>query len=275
MPDPLITLTTDFGASAPYAAALKGVILTLNAGARLVDLTHEIPPQDVRYVAFFLATAVPCFPNEALHVVVVDPGVGSDRALLYIEAAGRRLLAPDNGCWTLLEGAEAARVIRLAEPRYWRQSVSATFHGRDILAPVAAHLSLGLDPAQLGPPVRDWVRLVIPPPRTITGGLAGEVVFIDNFGNVITNIPIDTNIPSDSLQPPEVITIGDRTLRGAFRWVRSYSEAPPGSLVVLSSSTGLLEIAVAQGSAAQCLEATVGMPVTIGWTTGDADDGAG
>jgi S-adenosylmethionine hydrolase len=269
MPDPIITLTTDFGASAPYAAALKGVILTLNSAARLVDLTHEIPPQDVRYVAFFLATAVPCFPNEALHVVVVDPGVGSDRALLYIEAAGRRLLAPDNGCWTLLEGAETARVIRLAEPRYWRRSVSATFHGRDILAPVAAHLSLGIDPAQLGPPVRDWVRLVIPPPRTIAGGLAGEVVFIDNFGNVITNIP------TDGLRPPDVLTIGDRKLQGTFRWVRSYSEAPPESLVVLGSSTGLLEIAVARGSAAQCLEATVGMPVTIDWTTGDAGGSAG
>src|SRR5215468_10660302 len=110
MSDPIITLTTDFGAAAPYAAALKGVILSLNPAARLVDLTHQVPPQDVRHAAFFLAGAVPCFPREAIHVVVVDPGVGSDRALLYVEAGGHRLLAPDNGCWTLLDGEP--RVIR-------------------------------------------------------------------------------------------------------------------------------------------------------------------
>ncbi len=257
MPDPIITLTTDFGASAPYAASLKGVILSVNPTARLVDLSHEIPPQDVRHAAFFLAAAIPCFPSEALHVVVVDPGVGSDRAVLYIEAAGHRVLAPDNGCWTLLPGAGKARVIRLVEPRYWRQPVSATFHGRDIFAPVAGHLSCGLDPAQLGPPVGDWVRLTIPAPRPIAQGVAGEVVFIDNFGNVITSIP------TAGLRAPDRVTLGDRPLPAEFRWVRTYSEASPGSLVVLTSSTGLLEIAVTQGNAAQRLGARVGMPVTI------------
>src|SRR5262245_20398448 len=119
MPDPIITLTTDFGAAAPYAAAIKGVILALNPAARLVDLTHQVPPQDVRHAAFFLAAAVPYFPHEAIHVVVIDPGVGTERALLYVEAAGRRLLAPDNGCWTHLKGADGApTVIRLEEPRF-------------------------------------------------------------------------------------------------------------------------------------------------------------
>jgi S-adenosylmethionine hydrolase len=257
--DSLITLTTDFGASAPYAACLKGVILGINPAARLVDLSHEIPPQDVRHVAFFLAAAVPYFPPEALHVVVVDPGVGSDRALLFVEAGGRRLLAPDNGCWTLLPGAAAARVIRLAEPRYWREPVSATFHGRDILAPVAAHLSLGTDPARLGPPVEQWVRLPMPAPRALMNGYRGQVIFIDDFGNIITNIP------ADSLQKPDVLRVGETSLTKRFRWVRSYAEAEPKSLVVLASSTGLLEIAVTDGNAARRLRAKVGMPVTIGW----------
>jgi S-adenosylmethionine hydrolase len=260
MPDPIITLTTDFGATAPYADSMKGVILSLNPAARLVDLTHQVPPQDVRHAAFFLAAAVPCFPPEALHVVVVDPGVGSARALLYVEAGGRRLLAPDNGCWTLLDGAGAARVIRLAEPRFWRQPVSATFHGRDILAPVAAHLSLGTDPARLGPPVEEWVRLPMPAPLPVTNGYGGEVVFVDDFGNIMTNIRADWD------RGPDALTVGQTTLTGAFRWVRTYAEAAPGSLVALRSSGGLLEIAVAQGSATQRLGARVGTPVKIGWS---------
>src|SRR2546423_4693941 len=148
MPDPIITLTTDFGEDSPYVASMKGVILGINPAARLVDLSHQIPAQNLIHASFFLATAVPCFPTEVLHVIVVDPGVGTERALLYVEVEGHRLLAPDNGCWTLLarQASRPARVVKLAEPRYWRQPVSATFHGRDILAPVAGHPSLRLDP---------------------------------------------------------------------------------------------------------------------------------
>src|SRR5262249_28116148 len=142
MSDIIITLTTDFGDDSPYVAAMKGVILGINPRARLVDLSHNIPAQDLRYANFFLAASIPYFPAEAIHVVVVDPGVGTDRALLYVVVDGHRLLVPDNGCWTRPANISAVppRVIRLAEPRYWRHPVSATFHGRDILAPVAAHL---------------------------------------------------------------------------------------------------------------------------------------
>jgi S-adenosylmethionine hydrolase len=259
MPDPIITLTTDFGAAAPYAAALKGVILGLNPAARLVDLTHQIPPQDVRHAAFFLASALPYFPDGTIHVVVVDPGVGTDRAILYVETGGRRLLVPDNGCWTLLPYRMPPRVIRLVESRFWRQSVSATFHGRDIFAPVAGHLSLGTDPALLGPPVREWVRLTQNEPRPVMNGVSGEVVFIDDFGNIITNIRVDWT------QAPQVLLVGGVALTGSFRWVRTYADASPGSLVALASSSGLLEIAVAKGNAARRLGAEVGTPVTIGW----------
>src|SRR5437660_1471443 len=124
---------------------MKGVILSINPGARPLDLGHAIPPQNLRYAAFFLRSAVPYFPPGTLHVVVVDPGVGTERAALYVEVAGQRLLVPDNGCWTELAraAAEPPRVLHLTEPRYWRAAVSATFHGRDVFAPAAAHLSLG------------------------------------------------------------------------------------------------------------------------------------
>src|SRR5262245_20407745 len=149
---PLITLTTDFGSASPYVAAMKGVVLSINPHTRLLDLTHAIRPQDLRHACYFLATAVPYFPAGTIHVCVVDPGVGSERAALYAEADGQRFVGPDNGIFTGVFrklGRPACR--RLANCRFWRPGVSATFHGRDIFAPVAAHLSLGVDPAELGP----------------------------------------------------------------------------------------------------------------------------
>src|SRR5436190_21067588 len=167
MADAIITLTTDFGDDSPYVAALKGVILGINPSAHLIDLSHQLPPQDLRHAAFFLASAIPCYPPNCIHVVVVDPGVGSKRKLLYVEIDDHRLLVPDNGCWTWIEQRRAgggAHVIRLTEPRFWRQPVSPTFHGRDILAPVAAHLSLGIDARLLGSQQTDWVHLERPKP---------------------------------------------------------------------------------------------------------------
>jgi S-adenosylmethionine hydrolase len=261
MPDPIVTLTTDFGEDSPYAAAMKGVILGINPLARLVDLSHQIPPQDVRHAAYFLATAVPSFPTEALHVVVVDPGVGSERAILYVEVEGHRLLVPDNGCWTELARDRASpRVIRLAEQRYWRQPVSNTFHGRDIFAPVAGHLSRGLDPASLGPATDSWVRLETQPPQPRADGVMGEVVFIDHFGNLITNIPAASlGEPTD----PHLHLVIGKNARHLFRWVRTYAEAKRGTLVALTSSSGTLEIAMAQGSAARRLLARIGTRVVV------------
>lgn len=261
MADPLVTLTTDFGTASPYVAAVKGIILSLNPAVRLIDLSHDIPPQDLRHAAFFLATALPCFPGAALHVVVVDPGVGSERAILYVETAGQRLLVPDNGCWTPLADAhpDPPRVRRVTATRFWRPSVSSTFHGRDIFAPVAGHLSLGVGGEELGPETTEWVHLVMPQPTTGKNGINGEVVFVDHFGNLITNIP------AGELQPPEVLQVGEKTYRSRFRWVRTYAEAPPGTLIALVSSNGMLEVAVTQGSAARRLRARIGTPVSVGW----------
>jgi S-adenosylmethionine hydrolase len=259
-PDPIITFTTDFGLGSPYVAAMKGVILAVNPRARLLDLSHEIPPQDVRHAAFFLRSCIPFFPVGAIHVIVVDPGVGTDRALLYVEVAGRRLLAPDNGCWTeLARGASRPpRVTCLSESRYWRNPVSPTFHGRDILAPVAAHLSLGEDPQKLGPIVQEWVRLDLPSPTLEAGRLIGEVIYVDHFGNLITNIPRAAY--ATLAAGPVRIMVGNQEV--SWR-VQTYGEAPPGALVALISSAELLEIAITGGNAAQRLAARVGTLVSI------------
>jgi S-adenosylmethionine hydrolase len=259
MAEPLVTLTTDFGQGSSYVAALKGVLLGVNPQARLVDLAHNIPAQDLRYTAFFLRAAVPYFPPGTLHVVVVDPGVGTARAILYAEVGGQRLLVPDNGCWTTLAAdRDLERVIRLTEPRYWRPEVSATFHGRDIFAPVAGHLSLGLDPCLLGPAVTDWVRLDLPAPTLGDDALVGEVAFVDPFGNLLTNIPAEA-LARFAGRPVEV-RVGAAAVT---RRVRSYGEVEPGTLVCLVSSMGTLEVAVSHGSAAARLGAGVGTHVEV------------
>src|SRR5262249_47623289 len=155
--------------------------------------------------------------------------------ILYVEVEGRRLLVPDNGCWTELArtAAQPPTVIRLAEPRFWRPTVSVTFHGRDVFAPVAGHLSLGLDPTQLGPRVTGWVRLETPVPKAVPGRRAGEVVFIDHFGNLITTLP------GAALDEPDTrLLVGDHEID---RRARTYADVPPGTLVALRSSTGHVE----------------------------------
>ena len=149
---PIITLTTDFGTASPYVAVMKGVILSINPAARIHDLTHSIRPQDLRHASYFLSTATPYFPAGTIHVCVVDPGVGSDRALICAEVGEQRFVGPDNGIFSgvYCKAGGAARVRRLTERRFWRPRVSDTFHGRDIFAPVAAHLSLGINPAEWG-----------------------------------------------------------------------------------------------------------------------------
>ena len=262
MTQPIITLTTDFGSRSPFVAAVKGVILCINPDARIIDLSHEIPAYDIRHAAFFLADALPYFPPGTLHVVVVDPGVGGDRDILYVAVAGQRLVVPDNGCWTLLaEGhAQPLRVIRVTEPRFWRPIVSPTFHGRDIFAPVAAYLSLGVNPAQLGPITTKWHQLAWPTPARRGDGITGEVIFVDGFGNLITNIS-SAALAAGGTRPVR-INLGTTPVP---RRVRAYSEAAPGELVALISSNGLLEVAEVRGNAAQRLSAGLGASVHVEW----------
>ncbi|MDB5313634.1 MAG: hypothetical protein JWO38_7836 [Gemmataceae bacterium] len=256
---PLITLTTDYGDASPYASVLKGVILSVNPAARVLDLSHRVRPQDLRHASYFLATAVPYFPPGTIHVCVVDPGVGSDRAALYAEAGGQRLVGPDNGVFTgVFHRAGGPSLVReLVDRRFWRAEVSDTFHGRDVFAPVAAHLGLGVDPAELGP---ECSKPVLLPSRTaVTFGdrWRGEIQFVDDFGNLITNVP------AQGVQSlPVRVSFGDEQSR-SVRWVRTYSDAAPGELVCLFSSDGFFEVAEVNGNAAERLGVRDGVEVEI------------
>lgn len=260
MTPPLITLTTDFGAASPYVAVVKGVILSVNPLARVLDLTHAIRPQDLRHASYFLETAVPFFPPGTIHLCVVDPGVGSDRVALVAEVGGQRLVGPDNGVFTgVFRKLGTLCVRRLANPRFWRLSISSTFHGRDIFAPVAAHLSLGIDTSDLGPDHPDPVLLPTRTAVTFGNRWQGEVQFADDFGNLITNIPA---CKLKSL--PVKVSVGGSppTL---LRWVRTYSDAAPGDLVCLFSSDGFLEVAEVNGNAARRLGVESGAAVELEW----------
>jgi S-adenosylmethionine hydrolase len=255
----LVALLTDFGTRDWYAAALKGVILSRLPRARLVDITHEIPPQDVVAGGFTLAAAAPYFPEGTVFLAVVDPGVGTSRALLAAQADGRRFVGPDNGLLApSLARARARTVVTLANRRFWGPAVSRTFHGRDIMAPVAAFLARGGSLRRLGP-VRARVRPLPLPAVAQRGGIvAGAVVHIDAFGNLITNLEAQRWLP---LRPEGRVTLRYRGRRVPV--VSSYADGRPGELVAVVGSLGLVEFAVPLGSAAARVRARRGDPVIL------------
>src|ERR1700685_2767838 len=197
---PIITITTDFGLSDSYVAQMKGVILGISPQARLVDVTHQVPRQDCAAASAILADVVDAFPPGTIHLVVVDPGVGTKRRAVAVEtiaeakpggeASGPRFVAPDNGVLTdVLQRHRIRRAVRLSETRFWATDVSNTFHGRDIFAPVAAHWSTGVDLAEFGPPLMlPLIQLPVSRPTVHDGEIRGEIVRTDSFGNLITNI---------------------------------------------------------------------------------------
>lgn len=257
---PLITLTTDFGQGSSYVAAMKGVLLAGNPRAQLIDLSHSLPPQDIRAAALLLDDAVPYFPAETLHVVVVDPGVGTDRSLVFVRSGCGSFLAPDNGVLGLIsQRFPAEEIYELRERRYWRAPVSATFHGRDILAPVASHLSQGLDPAQLGPRRAQIHGLALPEPVVKASTIHGEILHVDSFGNLISNVRREHLHDAVDLRQ---LTVGIQG-KAVTRFVTTFGEAVPGTLVLLFGSTGRLEIAVVDGNAATELGILAGAPVTV------------
>jgi S-adenosylmethionine hydrolase len=243
-PSGIVALLTDYGFQDPYVGILKGALLSVNPEAKIVDLTHGIPPQDIREGARALAAARGYFPDGTIFVAVVDPGVGSERALVGVETDRQFFLAPDNGLLGFL-GDSVQRCVRLSESKYFLKPLSNTFHGRDILAPLAGHLSRGVDLAEFGPAQKQLASLgASEPRRRPDGAVQGEVVAIDRFGNLITNIPSGM-LP----EGPDVrITVGRKVLR---KLSRSYADARDGELLALVGSTGHLEISVNQGDASK------------------------
>lgn len=258
----IITLTTDFGTDSPYVAQMKGVICSINPRATIIDITHAISPQNVLAAALVLDEVCHRFPQDSIHVAVVDPGVGTRRALVAARVRERYYLLPDNGLLSHVVQREwPSQVIRLEAHQYWLGSVSATFHGRDILAPVAARLSLGLDPRDLGPPHRQLALLQVPVPTVFEQRLVGEVISTDSFGNLITNITAEL-LPSDWVGRRCAVCCGAAVVDGLQR---TYRGGPLGATVALFGSSGRLEIAVVQGNAAIRLAAHPGDKVEVSW----------
>ena len=244
----IITLTTDFGARDGFVGMMKGVILSINPHATIIDITHDIAPQNIEQGAFLFANAFKYFPPDAIHVVIVDPGVGSARRPIAAREGEMFFVAPDNGVLSLALGSSAS-VIHLDQPAYWLPRVSHTFHGRDIFAPIAAHLSLGVALESLGKPIADWVRLSHCTASWRAGNeIVGRVAHIDRFGNIITNIGAEMLAGIDYARI--VVTLRGKTLTGVKS---TYAMVAPGEPLLLLSSSGHLEIAVRNGNAAQVL----------------------
>jgi len=253
----VVTLTTDFGLDDPFVGILKGVIAGRAPGVPVVDLSHGVPPQDVRTAALVLRQAVPYFPAGTVHVAVVDPGVGGTRRAICIETARAFLVGPDNGVLSLV-AADVRRVVELTETQFQLHPRSATFHGRDVFAPVAAALATGTPADALGPALADFVRIDLPRPARDGGAVRGEVIAVDRFGNLATNV--DEGALAAFSRRRLSISIAGRRLDGV---AGSYDAVAPGEAVAVLNSWGFLEIAVRDGSASRTLGAGVGTPVAV------------
>jgi S-adenosylmethionine hydrolase len=276
---PIVTLTTDFGTEDGYVGAMKGVLLSICPQARLVDITHAIPPQDVYRAAFTLYNAARFFPPQTVHLVVVDPGVGTPRRPLALRAGGMTYVGPDNGVFTpVLRERPVEMAVELQNPAYYRQgdTISPTFHGRDLFAPAAAHLAAGVPLAELGPQVTEWVTLPFPTPTLRSHHkLVGEVLYLDHFGNAITNLGVlawkGEQLEMTPIPDPDHSyswpASGEIACRGhVVRLSRTYGDVEPGTPLALIGSNGFLEIAVRDGSAGASLGVRPGDVVV--WSSG-------
>lgn len=267
MAAPVIALLTDFGLRDTYVGELKGAILTVNPAATIVDITHDVPPQDVHAGAFLLGNAAPAFPQGTIFVAVVDPGVGGARRPVLVETTRYAFVGPDNGLFTRVVWPDDAdgpaapalsplpptvRAYRLANPAYWRDRVSNTFHGRDVFAPAAAHYTAGVPADALGDPATSLLRLPFPKPTFEAGVVTGEVVYVDHYGNLVTDIP------AGMLPPDAAVEISGLRIEGLSA---HYDMAK--SLIALVGSHDTLEIARPGGNAAGALGVGTGARVQV------------
>lgn len=254
---PIITLLTDFGLADHFVGVVKGVILGICPEAGIVDITHQVKPFAIAEGGFLLAQSWRYFPKGTIHVAVVDPGVGSSRRAILAEVGGHLFVAPDNGLLSLVFAEEEGHSVReITAHRYFRQPVSQTFHGRDVFAPVAAHLAAGVPPAEFGKPIEDATRFPIARPvQTAPRNWTGSIVRIDRFGNLITNFKVEQFGP----KPFELIA----GLSTVNRIETNYEAAGLGEIFVIAGSSGYYEIAAGQDSAARMLGCGVGAPVEL------------
>jgi hypothetical protein len=239
----IVTLLTDFGTADGFVGAMKGVVLSRAPDARVIDLTHEIPPHDVRCGAWALREASRTFPVNTIHVAVVDPGVGTERRPILVASRGQLYVGPDNGLLSLAAPRGDGDAFLLDQPALHRQEASRTFHGRDIFASVAGHLAAGLSKESCGTPISTWDCIEEPRPRKRGDSILGEVLHSDRFGNLVTNID------RDALQGDEdwEVTLAERSV-GPLR--RTFGEVGPGEWVAYLGSGGFVEVAVREGQAA-------------------------
>jgi S-adenosyl-L-methionine hydrolase (adenosine-forming) len=253
---PIITLTTDFGAGSPYAAAMKGVMYSIDPAAMIVDISHTVPFRDVARGGQVLEEATPWFPDDTIHLGVVDPGVGAARPIVYARIGSQHYIAPDNGLLgPVMRAKRPSMVLRLTEQEFWLPEVSRKYLGRDIMAPVAVRLSLGLDPRQLGPVAEQLDK------SRGAEKIRGEVMAIDSFGNLITNI-LDSHLAGKPNDERACIACGIFETFGIFN---TYGGHPPGLLVALIGSSGRLELAVVGDNAAERTGVSIGTPVVVAW----------
>jgi S-adenosylmethionine hydrolase len=258
----IITLTTDFGQADHYIACMKGVILQLAPTARIIDVTHVIGAHDVVHGAFVLRQVFDHFPPGTIHVAVVDPGVGTTRRLIAARYAGQTILAPDNGLASLVHrDFVLAELRQIQNARLFRTEVSATFHGRDILAPVAGHLARGVPLEQVGPMIDQLEILNLDPVAALPdGGLEGQVLYVDHFGNLITNISEQDLAKLGESVSRRSVYVGPLRVGGLRR---TYGDVGIGEIVAIVGSTGMLEVAINQGSASAQLRAAPGTIVLV------------
>ncbi len=251
----VISITTDFGSDDFEVGVLKGVIWKIAPQVKIADLSHEISPQSVLEGALLLGRCTPFFPEGSIHVVVVDPGVGTNRRVIAARCGAQYFVGPDNGLATLMleraeQNGEPVKIICADQPKYWLPEISNVFHGRDIFSPLAAHIANGVPISQIGTPLDNPVRLDIPRPQWVGSSLKGQVMNIDHFGNLSTNLTSEHLTGMGDL----IVEIKDASIRGLSQ---TFGEQGFGSLVALINSEGFLEIAKVNGNAARHLNATI------------------
>jgi S-adenosylmethionine hydrolase len=260
MKQPIITLLTDFGTKDYYVASMKGVILSINPRCSLVDITHQVSPHDIEAGAFILANAYSSFPKGTIHLSVVDPGVGSPRKPILFVTPDYFFVGPDNGLFPFaLRKEKVTRAVVLTNPKFFLSRVSSTFQGRDLFAPVAAHLSLGVRPEAFGSIIKSWEELNFRKPETKGGELVGEVLHVDAFGNLVTNIG-EGELFNFTQGQPFVFKAGKQKIHGLSR---GYWEGQGGKPIVLLGSAGFLEISVREGSAQKFLNIGRGDRISV------------